>query len=328
MLCHRLQALPGEVCPQHAHLVVHPAGHPAVFLIRVHARIHRQGGQLFVQRRFLILHAVHQAQVLPDDRRRQHHALECAVQQHAHPQFRHQRLGLPQQVVVERNKYQSVGDVCRADGIHHTGHKSRVVVHGGFHFQLDRAALHAPAQGQCLGQGGDLLIFIGNVLPAAEVQVLQLAFGHVVDTAGNIGVQVDDIVVVDHKAAVQRLLYVHFHTVGPDLHRLAEGRQRVFRCQIGCATVRNDLRYHKQNFPFCTAKLPPFSIPYPPGCVHLRIPQKSGSFFVSFALKVRLLSSKRRIHPMIFAHFSREICKTRGKSLPSVSFKPAPGMVQ
>ena len=54
------------------------------------------------------------------------------------------------------------------------------------------------------------------------------------------------------------LLYVHFHTVGPDLHRLAEGRQRVFRCQIGCATVRNDLRYHKQNFPFCTAKLPLF----------------------------------------------------------------------
>ena len=44
------------------------------------------------------------------------------------------------------------------------------------------------------------------------------------------------------------LLYVHFHAVRADLHRLAERRKGIFRRKIGRAAVCNDLRCHKFQF--------------------------------------------------------------------------------
>ena len=94
---------------------------------------------------------------------------------------------------------------------------------------------------QHLFEGGDLLACVLGAFPAAEIQSLQLAHGQVVDLAGDVGVHVHHVVVVDDQLVVVGLLYIHFHAVCTDLHRLAEGDQRVLRGQIGCTAVRNDL---------------------------------------------------------------------------------------
>jgi len=59
---------------------------------------------------------------------------------------------------------------------------------------------------------------------------------------------VNDKIVVDHQLFIAGLLYVHFHAVRADLHRLAERRKGIFRRKIGRAAVCNDLRCHKLQF--------------------------------------------------------------------------------
>ena len=59
---------------------------------------------------------------------------------------------------------------------------------------------------------------------------------------------VDDEIVVDHQLFIAGLLYVHFHAVRADLHRLAKRRKGIFRRKIGRAAVCNDLRCHKFQF--------------------------------------------------------------------------------
>ncbi len=66
---------------------------------------------------------------------------------------------LPQQVVVERNKVPVVGTMSAARMASTTGHKAGSLSSGGFQLQLDRAASMLLHGAQCLGQGGDLLIF-------------------------------------------------------------------------------------------------------------------------------------------------------------------------
>ena len=143
--------------------------------------------------------------------------------------------------MVERDHHQPIGDIRRTDLFDHPGDKIRVVIDGGLHFQLNDGTFHFPAQSQCLLQGSDPLVLIVHILPAAKVQRLQLALGHVVDLATHIGVPVNDKIVVDYQLFIAGLLYVHFHAVRANLHRLAEGDQRVLRGQIGCTAVRNDL---------------------------------------------------------------------------------------
>ena len=150
--------------------------------------------------------------------------------------------------MVERDHHQPVGNVCCTHLLDHAGDKIRVVIDGGLHFQLNDGTFHFPAQSQCLLQGSDPLVPIVHILPAAKVQRLQLALGHVVDLATHIGVPVNDKIVVDHQLFIAGLLYVHFHAVRADLHRLAERRKGIFRRKIGRAAVCNDLRCHKFQF--------------------------------------------------------------------------------
>ena len=146
--------------------------------------------------------------------------------------------------MVERDHHQPVSNVCCTHLLDHAGDKIRVVIDGGLHFQLNDGTFHFPAQSQCLLQGSDPLVPIVHILPAAKVQRLQLALGHVVDLATHIGVPVNDKIVVDHQLFISGLLYVHFHAVRADLHRLAECCKGIFRCKVGRTTVCNDLRHH------------------------------------------------------------------------------------
>ena len=224
-----LHGLAGEVGTEHIDLV----GHSAVDEIvpQVDAVFLAEG----------LIHAVHKAQILPYHRRGKHHAEESAVGQRAYLQLRHQLLCLPQLRVVEGDEGESVGEPGGADCIQHPGHKVGVVLQWAFQFQLHLRALHAGAELQRFLQRGDPLVGVDGIFPAAKIQGLQLAHGQVVDLAGDVGVHIHHIVVVDDQLVVVGLLYIHFHAVCADLHRLAEGDQRVLRGQIGCTAVRNDL---------------------------------------------------------------------------------------
>ena len=57
--------------------------------------------------------------------------------------------------------------------------------------------------------------------------------------------QIDHIVMVDHKPGVNGLLYVHLYAVRAQLHGLFKGSQGIFRCKIGSTAVCNDLWCHK-----------------------------------------------------------------------------------
>ena len=135
-----VQALTGEVCPQHTYLIGHPAGHPAAIFLVCCAL--RQGGV----HGFHVVHAVGQSQILPDDGRRQQHAFQLAVYQRTYPQFGHQLLCLPQQRVVEGDQDHLFYHLGLPQHFQHPGHKVRVVVHGGFQLQMHGAARHLFAQ--------------------------------------------------------------------------------------------------------------------------------------------------------------------------------------
>ena len=243
VLDHFYQALVRKLHLQHTDLIAHPAQGPAtVFIIHI---FHRERRQLW---KIILFQPVLQAKHFPCASG-QRHGFHGAVDQHAHLQLRHQLLCLPQQVVVERDHHQTVGNVCCTHLLDHPGHKVRVVIDGGLQFQLDNSAFHFPAQCQCLLQGGDPLILVVHILPAAKVQRLQLAFGHVVDLAPHIGVPVNEKIVVDDQLFVSGLLYVHLHAVRADLRRLAECCKGIFRCKVGRTTVCNDLRCHSVLIP-------------------------------------------------------------------------------
>ena len=238
VLDHFYQALVRKIHLQHTDMIAYLAQHPAaVFIVHIFHREHRQLWKI------ILFQTVLQTKDLPNGGG-QSHGLHGTVDQHAHLQLRHQLLCLPQQVMVERDHHQPIGDIRRTDLFDHPGHKVRVVIDGGLQFQLDKGAFHFPAQRQCLLQGSDPLILVAHILPAAKVQRLQLLHGHVVDLAPHIGVPVNEKIVVDDQLFVSGLLYVHLHAVRADLHRLAECCKGIFRCKVGRTTVCNDLRHH------------------------------------------------------------------------------------
>ena len=161
-----VQALARKVCPQHTYLIAHPAGHPAaIFLVCCALRQGSVHG-------FHVVYAVGQSKILPDDGRRQQHAFQLAVYQCTYPQFGQQLLCLPQQRVVEGNKDHLFYHLGLLQHLQHPGHKVRVVVHGGFQFQMHGASRHLPAQFHGLLQGGDLLVLKDGAFPAAKIQFL------------------------------------------------------------------------------------------------------------------------------------------------------------
>ena len=173
------------------------------------------------------------AQVLPDHRRREHHAEQVAQGQDADAQFRHQHLGLLKQVVTERDEEQPLCDAGSADAVHDMGHEVRVGEDGGFQFQLDGAALHFFTAGQRFVQSGQSFGGEADAVPFGQVDGAQLTDGQVVDLGGELGADVDEVVVVDDEAMVAGLLDVHLNAVGTEVNGVAEGGQGVFGGKIG-----------------------------------------------------------------------------------------------
>ena len=196
-----------------------------------HAHLFFQGGAVLLVQR--LVHAVDKAQVLPDHRRREHHAEQVAQGQDADAQFRHQRLGLLKQVVTERDEEQPVCDAGSADAVHDMGHEVRVGEDGGLQLQLDGAALHFFAAGQRFVQSGQSLGGEADAVPFGQVDGAQLTDGQVVDLGGELGADVDEVVVVDDEAMVAGLLDVHLNAVGTEVDGVAEGGQGVFGGKVG-----------------------------------------------------------------------------------------------